>query len=242
MDTEGKRIKYLIDKLGLSQNKFSEKAGLSSGLLTKIINGKGGFSGESLLKLVNTYQINANWLLTGIGSPYISLLQEPERSFISEEPEVVLDKSNAAIVDVHNYQGSVRFLPDMMVSAGYAEMIQNNQTQMLPVSFKPSAQEQSLGVAMKVYGDSMEPAIYEGSTVFLMPLNQGQWLRISKGVFLFDTQDALTIKRIAQNNLFDTPATLTLQADNPTYPNQTVAAEAIHAIWKVTKILYQPVY
>lgn len=241
MDTEGKRIKYIIDTLGVSQNKFSENAGLSSGMLTKIIAEKGGFSGDSLQKLVKTYNINANWLLTGNGDPFILSKIPPYRSYISEEPVNKYEQSNASAIGFIKSMPSVRFLPDMMISAGYAEMLASNQTEMLPVSFSPTPEELKKGVAVEVYGDSMEPAISEGAIVFLMPLTQSEWLRISKGVFVFDTDSTLTIKRIAQNNLLGTPATITLQADNPKYPNLTFNAESINAIWKVTHILNQPV-
>lgn len=241
MDSEGKRIKYIIDTLGVSQNKFSENAGLSSGMLTKIIAEKGGFSGDSLLKLVKSYNINANWLLTGDGEPFNKSRIETNRSYISEEPVNKYEQSNASLIGLIPSLASVRFFPDMMVSAGYAEMLASNQTEMLPVSFSPTSEEVKKGVAVKVYGDSMEPAISEGAIVFLMPLTQAEWLRISKGVFLFDTESTLTIKRIAQNNLLGTPATITLQADNPKYPNLSFNAESINAIWKVTHILNQPV-
>lgn len=231
------RFIYIVDtQKETSERKLAEKLGISPQRLNKVVKNGTEPSTELISLIVDRLGVNPFWLLHGKGFPFTnqsgySVAQEPPPGY-----------SNASTVGFLTPTATVRYLPDMSISAGYADMLTSNQIEMLPVSFQPTAEEQEKGVAVKIYGDSMEPAIQDGATVFLMPLTHGQWLRISKGVFFFDTDSTLTIKRIAQNNLLGTPATITLQADNPKYPNLTLPAESIRAIWKVTHILNQPVY
>jgi phage repressor protein C with HTH and peptisase S24 domain len=236
------RFIYIVDtQKESSERKLAEKLGISPQRLNKVIKNGTEPSTELISLMVDKLGVDPLWLLNGKGQPFPTKANQSLTKTLAEEPPPNYIESNAKLVGYIPSLASVRFFPDMMVSAGYAEMLSSNQTEMLPVSFSPTSEEVNKGVAVKVYGDSMEPAISEGAIVFLMPLTQAEWLRISKGVFLFDTESTLTIKRISQNNLLGTPPTITLQADNPKYPNLTFNAESINAIWKVTHILNQPV-
>jgi phage repressor protein C with HTH and peptisase S24 domain len=238
------RIKFILEEKSLNANELAKAINVSRTAIYDIVGGKRNKPGAELLEkiVIAIDDINSNWLLTGKGIPFTNKGSLIKRYSTAEESPPDYPNSNATPVGFLTPTATVRYLPEMMVSAGYADMLASTQIELLPVSFQPTAEEQKKGVAVKIYGDSMEPAIQDGATVFLMPLTHGQWLRISKGVFFFDTDSTLTIKRIAQNNLLGTPATITLQADNPKYPNLTVPAESIRAIWKVTHILNQPVH
>ena len=238
------RIKFILEEKNLNANELAKAINVSRTAIYDIVGGKRNKPGAELLEkiVIAIDDIDSNWLLTGKGIPFISKNPIIKKYSQAEEPALDYFNSNASPVGFLTPTATVRYLPDMMVSAGYADMLASNNIELLPAPFNPTPDEQANGVALKVYGDSMEPTILDGSTIFIMPLPQNQWFRMSKGVFLIDAEDTLTIKRIAQNNLLGNPATLTLQADNPKHPNHTIEAEKIRAIWKVTQILSQPVH
>jgi transcriptional regulator with XRE-family HTH domain len=77
METVNERILMLIKGSKLSKNKFGNKAGLSSSLISQISNIKTptGLSVETISKIIKTYDVNPTWLLFGTGSIYTSELE-----------------------------------------------------------------------------------------------------------------------------------------------------------------------
>ncbi len=72
MDTEGKRVKAIREKLQLSQDKFAEIFSSGKSYISAVENDKSRLSHDSLVKLLLDYQVNINYLLAGIGSPFIN--------------------------------------------------------------------------------------------------------------------------------------------------------------------------
>jgi len=65
------RVKFLAETKGYSQRSFAISLGLSSQSINLIFNDKNGVAAETLTKLVLTFpDVNAYWLLTGMGSPF----------------------------------------------------------------------------------------------------------------------------------------------------------------------------
>ena len=69
----GKRLELLIKELGENKNSFSKKIGLSNNVtIGRIINEDRSPSGDTLTRILQTFgNVNANWLLTGIGSMFM---------------------------------------------------------------------------------------------------------------------------------------------------------------------------
>lgn len=65
------RIQELIKALGLSNKKFEEECSLSVGSIGMAIKRNGSVTDITLQKIVETYNANANWLLTGEGDMFI---------------------------------------------------------------------------------------------------------------------------------------------------------------------------
>ncbi len=59
------RVKTLRLKLGLSQNKFAENAGIPTATLNRFEAGKSGFAPESLKKIAEAYNVGLDWLQYG---------------------------------------------------------------------------------------------------------------------------------------------------------------------------------
>lgn len=84
--TEGERLLYIIDALGVSQAEFSRKCGITTNVISRLVNGTGGVLGVRLTptyinRICNAYPtINRQFLEDGESYPGdISLRQVKER-------------------------------------------------------------------------------------------------------------------------------------------------------------------
>lgn len=62
---KGLRLKDIIDRLGLTQSEFAEKAGIHQSNLSEMISGKRSIGENIANKLYLSFGINKNWLLNG---------------------------------------------------------------------------------------------------------------------------------------------------------------------------------
>lgn len=69
--TLGKRIKSLLELLDLSQSKLAEITGYTRGSLSFYISDKQIPNANFFIKLIEEFNININWLLTGTGKIFI---------------------------------------------------------------------------------------------------------------------------------------------------------------------------
>jgi len=65
------RLKILRKSLNLSQKEFAEKLGIKQGSYSALETGSSKITNSSLLLLVNTYNVNTNWLLYGDGEMFL---------------------------------------------------------------------------------------------------------------------------------------------------------------------------
>src|ERR1700761_9200766 len=76
--TENQRIKILRKHLKLSQQMFAESIGLKQGTYSGIESGANPLSTRAKIIIQNLYNVNANWLESGIGD---MILSAPEESY-----------------------------------------------------------------------------------------------------------------------------------------------------------------
>jgi len=72
-------MRLIREELGLSQAEFGRRAGLTQTSISEAETGKRDFGYNSLQKISNTYGVNLNWLILGIGSIYLKDTQLPFR-------------------------------------------------------------------------------------------------------------------------------------------------------------------
>ena len=72
MTTQGKRLKQVRQRLDFSQDEMGKVLGMSKQFLSNIENDRKNLNNEKLLNLLNTYNVNINWLLNGKGEMFIS--------------------------------------------------------------------------------------------------------------------------------------------------------------------------
>ena len=74
----GKRLKWIIKKLGFTTKEFAETCNLSYRTLLQYANDQRKPGSENLKTIAETFNINLHWLITGQGYPFISV--EGEKS------------------------------------------------------------------------------------------------------------------------------------------------------------------
>lgn len=81
MTTQGTRLKKIRTELNLSQEDFAKFFQTSVAYISQIEKDKSGLSVNNIIKLAHEYKVNLNYLLCGIGSPFLP----PKYNNIKEE-------------------------------------------------------------------------------------------------------------------------------------------------------------
>ncbi|MDR1128121.1 MAG: helix-turn-helix domain-containing protein [Treponema sp.] len=85
------RLKIIRETIGANQSEFARTLGFASSFISGIERNKKDVSRELLQKLLQIYQVNINWLLSGEGEMFLG---NPERS-----PKILEKLSLGAIID-----------------------------------------------------------------------------------------------------------------------------------------------
>ena len=70
----GKRLRLVRERLGITQAEVGEKLGIQSQHVSKYERGETVPTWENLIKLTEVYDVNINWLLTGKGGMFLSMI------------------------------------------------------------------------------------------------------------------------------------------------------------------------
>lgn len=92
MSSFGSRVKDIRKKLNLSQEMLAEKLDLTRASIAAIEADKNKCSQDTLCRLLLTFNININYLLSGIGTPFIQPQFEDAKEEILKEVDDILIK------------------------------------------------------------------------------------------------------------------------------------------------------
>jgi transcriptional regulator with XRE-family HTH domain len=70
--TVNKRVKNIVDALGITQNAFASKIDVAGSVIYNIVNGRNKPSFDILEKIVSLFGVNASYILTGEGDMFSS--------------------------------------------------------------------------------------------------------------------------------------------------------------------------
>lgn len=70
MSTMGNRISEIRKRLGLRQEEFAETFQVSRAFISAIEKDRSKFSVDNLIRLQSDYNVNINYILSGIGEPF----------------------------------------------------------------------------------------------------------------------------------------------------------------------------
>lgn len=93
MSTIGKRIKKIRQELRLSQEQFGQIFSAGKSYISAVENDKSKLSVDNLVKLLLDYKVSTNYILGGIGSPFIAPDFEEVQDELTLKVEQILRKN-----------------------------------------------------------------------------------------------------------------------------------------------------
>lgn len=112
-DFFSKRLRALIDNLGVSQVLFSKNIGISQSYLSAVLKGKRGASAELIAGLYIYYSEYMYWLLTGEGE----MTKTPEiESGVAEAPPIYKEEKPAEDEPDHELKNKLIQTQDKLIS------------------------------------------------------------------------------------------------------------------------------
>lgn len=104
-ETIGDRVNYIVASKRLSATDFSKLVGISTGNLNSIINDDSKPSAAFMLRILELFKVDINWLLTGIGQPFVTQTstdhpeEDPELADLLAGARTVLTSGNQLAFD-----------------------------------------------------------------------------------------------------------------------------------------------
>ncbi|TAE33914.1 MAG: LexA family transcriptional regulator [Cytophagales bacterium] len=218
------RLRQLFDELGLTIYQIAKDTDENPSKFYNILNGRAKPSYDTILNLLEQYpQISADFIFRGVRP---ILLSDTRKTPVLPDPDVV----EIPFVPVRFYASFIESLGDS---------IQARDLETFGVG-KSLARNHPNAVVIEISGNSMSPQLVSGAKVMAVPVDDGNWVYQSGGVFAVMYRDYLVIKRIRENNLL-TQQHLTLYSDHPNGGSVTVHASDLRGLWKVVRIVEAPV-
>lgn len=170
------RIKIILKEKNISETELSSLIGMSQRTVNNYINESRKVSFEFVENLVRTFELNANWLITGEGEMYID---------------------NTPVLQDEKAKGAIPYYADLPVSAGRAGLSQAGQEEN-PSGYMsiPNVSAESI---FPVIGCSMLPRIKAGDVIGVNRVNR--WERVEPDkIYMIITNDERMLKRLRIDN------------------------------------------
>lgn len=222
------RIRILMSHFGLNQSQFAKRAKIQPSNLSAILNGKRPCEDAVINKLVLSYDINKDWLLTGNGN---MLLNGQDKN------------SSAQVVGPYISENLIKIRSAVISpTASFNEFAQTPPEDYDFTSITPEPGE-TIGADDMVFtinGDSMYPEIKNRTKVLGVFIRPQHW-HWARDVVIIAYDDYFVIKRVKENNL-DTGNHIVLSSDNPDYPQTvTVPLSSIRVMYQASRIVSAPI-
>lgn len=207
-------IRHLINEMDVSISEFAEKIGEKASRLNDVLQGKQRPPFDLIEKIINSLEVDANWLITGKGFSGISEKNNSEKSsedfafipFYEAEISAGLGRNN----DSHTPTKHLAFRRDWLKAKGLYE--------------------KDL-VTATATGDSMGDTIPNGST---MLIDTSRTNTRDGLIYVIRSQDTFWVKRI-QRQL---DGSLLLISDNETYPPMSLDLRINEDVQIIGQVVY----
>ncbi len=211
-----------------SNRQFSKLIDTHPQCISDVMTGKREANADLISKLVEIFEINANYIFTGKGEPFMD--QTDEVSVPEKSPEPII-----TVVTDANGSERIVFVP-YAAQAGYPNQFHDPvYMQNLPTFNLPDVRFQTgTHRCFEVSGDSMEPTIFAGEQVVCSFVEQDNWYNSIKSnyVYVIVSQSGIIIKRVVNN--ISTDQELLIRSDNSFYDAFTIPVEDVKEVWLVT--------
>ena len=199
----GGRIKKSREELHISKKELSSLLGLSQSAINQWENGKNNPSQSNLADLCRVLNTTYEWLVHGKRSSYS-------------------DGSDYAIP----------FYEEINCSAGFGFLNDNEESIIVNAHFIPLLGQAALDnvIALRVHGDSMEPAITDKGIVFVDTTDK----KIIDGkVYVYKQEDILRVKRLEYS-----VSGLVIKSFNERYSDEKVTQKEFDSFNIIGRVLY----
>ncbi|GAB3180263.1 S24 family peptidase [Telluribacter humicola] len=220
------RLKQVFDALGISIYQIAKDLDENSSKFYNILNGRAKPSYDTIIRILDHYpQVSADYLLRGVqpvlngADPSNARMVANEISYV-EVPFVPI-KFHASFVET--YTDGFRYT-DLETYSVSTEAVKGLRDPII----------------IEISGNSMSPQLVNGAKVMVVPVDPGDWIYQSGGVFAVIYRDFFVVKRIRENELL-TKRYLTLHSDNPLGGSVSVPADELRGLWRVAHIVSAPV-
>jgi phage repressor protein C with HTH and peptisase S24 domain len=227
------RIKILRERLQLDQREMGRQIGRSVATWSALETGRNKLTEETILLLVEKFNVNPQWLLLGTGP---MLLTEESGSAEVAEPAAPygLSKPSQGIITVtvdsvgnENITQVSNRARGGYISGGFLEP---EFLKDLPAFSLPGTRfRNGTFRAFEVAGDSMQPTCYPGDLIIAQKLYK--WAtEVREGyVHIVVTRDDILVKRVL--NRLTESGNLVLKSDNFAYPTQLIEGDEVLEVW-----------
>lgn len=193
-------IRQLVEQMGVNISEFSEIIGEKPSRVNDVLQGKQRPPFDMVEKIINSLQVDANWLITGIQS----------------------NGNNSENNRPHQESDDYEYIPvyDVEASAGFGMPAYGASEPVSHLAFRKDwlkmrgLYPKDLSI-ITAKGDSMEPTIESGNTLLVDASKSNPR---DGHIYVILSNEALWVKRVQRQ--FD--GSLLLLSDNPAYPPQTL--------------------
>ena len=225
----GQRLKQLRQNLGLTQKDFAEKLGFKWYKVKDMETGKQKITYETAKLIEKNFSINPDWLLTGEGEMY-----KQTENRVQKARELLNNIENNHKTDVIN----VPFYEDIYASAG-AGAYNEELTPTQKLTFSENFLRNMLNIIdfaglhiITAVGDSMQPTIFDGDKLFVLPLkdhniNDG-------GVYVISTPFGVLVKRVY---IYPIEQKIILHSDNPDIKDEVLEGEIMEKVKFIGRVV-----
>ncbi len=203
-DVKQRLLEYLKEKR-MTQTEFTRSIGVSNTYIGAM---RKSLSNDKVKKIRELYpDLSTSWLLYGEGS----MLHNPSDDERPASPEGY----EVPLLPVAAYAGNLQSWSD-----GYA----------LAQCEKIIAPVKGVDFAIRISGDSMEPALHNGSTLFIKRINERAFLPWGN-MMVIDTENGVLVKSVYP--VEDNPMAIEARSINPKYPPIRIPGESIYGIYRI---------
>lgn len=188
----------------MSQVEFTRLMGVSGAYVAAM---RRSLSDDKVNKLRKLFpDLNITWLLYGDG-------------------EMIADKENS------DAEAPEEYLVPLLPVAAFAGDLQSwSQGCELPQCEKIVAPVRGADFAIRISGDSMEPVIHNGSTLFIKRINDRAFVPWGNSMVI-DTENGVLVKNVYP--IHDNPKSIEARSYNPHYPPIQIPTDSIYGLYRI---------
>ncbi len=201
------RLRFFIEKEGLSVRQFESLIGSSDGKIAKFIATNSSLKSDTLTKIMEIFpHLSVSWLLTGEGEMLTVHDKDNEQTkneSITNQPIAHLNKASIPLIPVDAVAG---------FNGVDSPSIHIDDCQSYLV---PEFKQLNAEFMIRVSGSSMYPKYSSGDILACRKLTSYNFIQWGK-IYVIDSEQGAMVKRLFPCD--EQPDCVTCKSDNPNYP------------------------